>query len=85
MKYRINELVYPEGERMETALTLSFNSMVDINGQQLRFPLNNLRIIAYTVYMIKNRETQNELITEYHLKLLSLPELQQENSFHTRS
>jgi hypothetical protein len=51
-----NVLVYPEGDTQEIRHRLQINQIVDLNGNPLRFPLRNTRIIAYRVYRISTRQ-----------------------------
>ena len=75
MKYSINEIVYPEGDRQEIEHSLSINQIVDINGFPLRLPIPEIRIIAYRVYKKTTREERNDIVTSYYIQQLTLEEL----------
>ncbi len=75
MKYKINLLIYPEGDQREISHPLNFDQLVDINGGPLKLPLPTRKMIVYRVFRISTRETRNENITEYHLEQVWSDEL----------
>lgn len=77
MKYDEHEIVYPDGDRQTVGHSLRVNQIVDLNGNPLRLPLPDSKIIAYRVYRKSTRETRNEVITEYHLELVPVLELRE--------
>lgn len=77
MKYTINRLLYPEGDFQEISHSLKINQLVDVNGYPLKLPLQSSKIIAYEVSRIQKKSTRNEEITEYHLELCDIYELEE--------
>ena len=74
-----NFLVFPDGDTMETGSRPVMNSIVDMNGQPLRFPIRTTRIIAYRVFRISTDIKLGEENKLFHLELMSVPELEQMN------
>ncbi len=70
-----NILVYPEGDQCETDRTPFFNELVDLNGFPLQIPLKTEKTIVYRVYKISTQETRGEVITFFHLELVTGNEL----------
>ena len=68
-------IVFPEGDVQEIDKRLPFNSIVDINGNQLSLPLPTNRMIAFKVGRIKTDENKGGNETYHFLELLSAEEL----------
>lgn len=68
-------LVYPDGDRQETETSLRIDQLIDMNGNPLRLPLPDPRIIAYRVFRIRNLESRGELNVLYYLELVPVHEL----------
>jgi len=68
-------LVYPEGETVEIQQPLRFNSLVDLNGNELQPPLRTHRMIVYRVQKITRDEGRGETNHFYHLELVRGEEL----------
>lgn len=68
-------LVYPEGETMEVPHPLRFNSLVDLNGNELQPPFGSHRMIVYRVQKITREEGRGGTDHYYHLKLIRGEEL----------
>lgn len=68
-------LVYPEGDKQETATALRINQLVDINGNPLALPLRTAKMIVYRVYKMTKNELRGEETTYYYLELVKRDEL----------
>jgi hypothetical protein len=68
-------LVYPEGELMEVPQPLRFNSLVDLNGEELGLPLQTHKMIVYRVWKITRNEGKGGIDHYYHLELVRGEEL----------
>ena len=75
MRFRIFQIIFPEGDSQEISHRLSINQMVDINGNPLSLPLPTSMMIVYRVYKISADSNRNEDITNYHLEQVSVNEL----------
>jgi hypothetical protein len=71
--YRI---VYPEGDVQEIEHNLRVNQLVDLNGYPLIPPLQTTRMIVFRVYKMRTRSSRGEDIIDYHLELVTRPELE---------
>ena len=69
------KLVYPEGDTQEAPSLLRINQLVDLNGHPLASSLTTERMIIYRVFKITTDITRGEEITNYHLELVRLNEL----------
>ncbi|MDC7228549.1 MAG: hypothetical protein PQJ61_17440 [Spirochaetales bacterium] len=67
-------IVYPEGDFIEIERDLRMNELVDINGNPLRPPLPDPRVIVYRVYRKSTSDTNNGPVIRYYLEQLSLSE-----------
>ncbi|MDR0441784.1 MAG: hypothetical protein LBH44_00075 [Treponema sp.] len=68
-------IVFPEGDVQEINGRLSFNSIVDMNGNRLVPPLPTNKMIAFRVSRIKTDENKGGNETFHYLELLSAEEL----------
>ena len=75
MRFRVFQIIFPEGDNQEISHQLRINQMVDINGNLLPLPLPTSRMIVYRVYKISADSNRNEDITNYHLEQVSVNEL----------
>lgn len=77
MIYKLNVIVYPEGDTREIDHALHINEMVDLNGNPLPLPLPTARMIVYRVQKISTANTRNEEIRNYHLEQVRADELEE--------
>jgi len=68
-------IVFPEGDIQEVNRRLSFNTLVDMNGNPLSLPLPTNKMIAFKVTAIKTDEKKGSSETYHFLELLSAEEL----------
>jgi len=68
-------IVFPEGDVQEISGRLSFNTLVDMNGNRLSPPLPTNRMIVFRVAKIKTDENKGGNETYHFLELLSAEEL----------
>ncbi|MEJ5189804.1 MAG: hypothetical protein WHT84_11385 [Breznakiellaceae bacterium] len=68
-------VVYPEGDIQAIAAPLPFNSLVDLNGNLLEFPLKTHRMIAYRVQRTVRKEQKGLTEVLYYLELVPAEEL----------
>jgi hypothetical protein len=68
-------IVFPEGDVQEVKGRIPLNSVVDINGNILPFPLPTSRMIAFRVARIKTSENRGGNETFHYLELLGAEEL----------
>ncbi|MCX7656572.1 MAG: hypothetical protein N2Z76_08620 [Treponemataceae bacterium] len=68
-------VVYPEGDIQAIDSPLPFNSLVDLNGNPLVFPLRTHRIIAYRVQRTIRKEQKGCTEVLYYLELVPAEEL----------
>jgi hypothetical protein len=68
-------IVFPEGDAQEIGGPLSLNSLVDLNGNPLSFPLPTNRMIVFRVMKISARENKGGKETFHYLELVSAGEL----------
>lgn len=73
MRFKVNNIVFPDGDIQEIPHRLSFNQMVDVNGYPMQLPLKTVKTLAYRVYKITSESNINEDISYYHLEQM-LPE-----------
>lgn len=69
------KLKYPEGDEKEIKHSLTFNQIVDLNGNPLRLPIPSSKLIVYRVFRISTSENRGEVIKSYHLELVVGEEL----------
>jgi len=76
---QINEffIVFPEGDVQEVPRRLTFNTLVDMNGNILSLPLPTNKMIAFKVAGIKTDERTGVSETYHFLDLLSAEELKE--------
>jgi len=77
MHLTTRRIVYPEGDAQEITHALRVNQLVDLNGVPLIPPLPTARMIVYRVYKMHTRSSRGEDIIDYHLELVTRPELEQ--------
>ena len=68
-------IVFPEGDVQEIPGRLSLNTMVDMNGRELKLPLSTNRMIVFRVARIKVNENRGGNETFHYLEQLSAEEL----------
>jgi hypothetical protein len=77
MQLTTRRIVYPEGDTQEISHILRINQLVDLNGVPLAPPLPTTRMIVYRVYRMRTESTRGEDIIDYHLELVTRPELEE--------
>ena len=70
MRYRVRQIVFPEGDKQEIEWSLRFHQVVDVGGRPLQLPVPTTRMLAYRVFRVSTEETRNEEITSYFLEQL---------------
>ena len=69
------KLKYPEGDEKEIEHSLTFNQIVDLNGNPLRLPIPSPKMIIYRVFKISTTEERREVTKYYYLELVVGEEL----------
>ena len=69
------KLKYPEGDEKEIKHSLTFNQIVDLNGNPLGLPIQSSKMIVYRVFKVSTAEERGEVIKYYFLELVVGEEL----------
>jgi hypothetical protein len=77
MHLTTRHIVYPEGDVQEIEHSLRVNQLVDLNGYPLKPPLPTTRMIVFRVYKMRTSSSRGEDIIDYHLELVTRPELEE--------
>jgi hypothetical protein len=75
MRYVTHLLHYPEGDEREIEHSLSFGTLVDLNGNPLSPPLPTERMIVYRVRSITTDDERNRDVRHYYLEQVFPSEL----------
>ena len=68
-------LVYPDGDTQEIDGRLSFNELVDVNGNPIELPLQSNRMLIFRVEKIKTNDYKGGSETYHFLEQVSAREL----------
>ena len=68
-------LVYPDGDTQEIDGRLSFNELVDVNGNPIELPLQSSRMLVFRVEKIKTNDYKGGSETYHFLEQVSAREL----------
>ena len=68
-------IVYPDGDTQEIDGRLSFNQMVDVNGNPIDLPLQSNRMLVFRVEKIKTNDYKGGSETYHFLEQVSARDL----------
>jgi len=68
-------IVYPDGDTQEINGRLSFNQMVDVNGNPIDLPLQSSRMLVFRVEKIKTNDYKGGSETYHFLEQVSARDL----------
>ena len=68
-------VVYPDGDTQEINGRLSFNELVDVNGNPIELPLPSNRMLVFRVEKIKTNDYKGGSETYHFLEQVSAREL----------